>query len=134
MDKETFEVRLTNWTSIVKQCQARPLGQTISQWCNEAGIGEKKYYYWQRKVRRQAVEQMESMLPSAAKSTDDVAFAEVKIPPASSSDHVSSDNEDHAMQFQPDVLIRRGDLVIGVTNKASDRILNRILQEVTHAG
>ena len=134
MDRETFEVRLANWTNIVKQCQARPAGQTISQWCNEAGIGEKKYYYWQRKVRRQAVEQMGSMLPSVPSATDDVAFAEVKIPPVPSSDHTLPDDAGHTIQFQPDVLIRKGDLVIGVTNKASDRILNRILQEVAHAG
>ncbi len=38
MDKATHEVRLTNWTGIVEQCMFRPSGQTISQWCKEAGV------------------------------------------------------------------------------------------------
>jgi len=41
MDKITHEVRLTRWTRLVEQCQSRPEGQTIAQWCKEAAIASK---------------------------------------------------------------------------------------------
>ena len=134
MDKTTFEVRLAHWIEVVKQCQSRPSGQTISQWCTEAGIAVKTYYYWQRKVRRQAIEQMRSPLPPVPVEPSSITFAEVGFSSEQAQDQTSSANEEHTMSFHPDVLIKKGALVIGITNKASDRILNRILQEVPHAG
>ena len=41
MDKITHEVRLARWTRLVEQCQSRPEGQTIAQWCKEAAIASK---------------------------------------------------------------------------------------------
>ena len=38
MDKITHEVRLTRWTRLVEQCQSRPEGQTIAQWCKEVWV------------------------------------------------------------------------------------------------
>lgn len=57
MDKTTHEVRIANWRSIIKQCQARPEGQSAKQWLADNGINEKSYYYWQRKVRKETYAQ-----------------------------------------------------------------------------
>ena len=134
MDKITHEVRLANWVNIVEQCQARPEGQTIKQWCKEAGIEESTYFYWQRRVRRHAAEIMKDALPALSESTSsDVAFAEIKLPYSMHETQVSNDSE-ISFPFQPDVLIRKGAVMIGISNNASDRLLDRIMQEVTHAG
>lgn len=54
MAQSTRDVRFARWAAIVQQCQARPENQTISQWFDERGINENTYFYWQRRVRRQA--------------------------------------------------------------------------------
>lgn len=76
MDKTTHEVRNANWRSIIKQCQARPEGQSAKQWLADNGIPEKNYYYWQRKVRQETYVLISSKVFPAAES-EPVAFAEL---------------------------------------------------------
>ena len=127
MDQITHDARLRNWTELVRQCMSRPSGQTIIQWCRETGVSEKQYYYWQRRVRRQAAQLPD--IPSASKVPAEVTFAEIKVPVANETDLKA----ELITGFRPDVLISRGDLVIGISNKTSDRILSRILREVADA-
>ncbi len=61
MDKMTHEIRAASWRSVISQCQARLAEQTRKQWLVQNGISEKSYYYWQRKLRREAYE----LLPPA---------------------------------------------------------------------
>ena len=58
MDKITHEIRLNNWKKIVEECNNRPNGTTVKEWLATNGIKEKTYYYWLRRVRRDAYEQM----------------------------------------------------------------------------
>ena len=37
MDKTTHEIRISNWRSIIEQCQARPAGQSAKQWLADNG-------------------------------------------------------------------------------------------------
>ena len=54
MDKTTHEVRLKQWNSIITECQKRPSDQTVKQWLAENDIHEKQYYYWLRRIRKEA--------------------------------------------------------------------------------
>ena len=54
MDTCTHEVRLNQWKLIIEQCQSRPDRQTAKQWLVENGIREKTYYYWLRRIRKEA--------------------------------------------------------------------------------
>jgi len=65
MDRETHEIHLANWRALIEQCQARPEGQTTKQWLSDYDIPEKQYYYWLRKVRKRAVAEMGTKLPTA---------------------------------------------------------------------
>lgn len=58
MDHITHEMRLANWKTVVEQCHARPDGQSAKQWLAEHGINEKRYYYWQRRIRKEAYAQL----------------------------------------------------------------------------
>ena len=77
MDQSTHDVRRANWLNIVNQCQGRPVGMSVKQWLEENDIKEKAYYYWLRKFRKEAYNQMQ--LPTVAAKTD-VTFAEVTMP------------------------------------------------------
>lgn len=79
MDKITHEVRRANWQSIIKQCQQRPNGQTAKDWLKDHDISEKSYYYWLRKIRNGAYEQMTSSNLPVINQEGTVTFAEVPI-------------------------------------------------------
>ena len=78
MDKTTHEVRLAYWKNIARKCQARPEGQTAASWLEENGIHNKQYYYWLRKIRGEAYEEVKAKsLPAADNS--DIAFTEIPV-------------------------------------------------------
>ena len=82
MDKCTHEVRLQYWKNIIQQCQARPHGQSAKQWMAENGIREQSYYLWQRRIRKEAYEQMNTAkenLP-AVQGRSEIDFAEIAMP------------------------------------------------------
>jgi hypothetical protein len=109
MDKITHEVRLTRWTRLVEQCQSRPEGQTIAQWCKEAGIGEKTYYYWQRRVRLHCAAQIARELPATRTESNEVSFAEVKFSSNRLGEAMEPPVQEPSTSLQPDVFIRRGE-------------------------
>ena len=58
MDQSTTNIRLASWKTTIESCQARPEGMSVRQWLAENQIPEKQYYYWQRKVRRLAYDEI----------------------------------------------------------------------------
>lgn len=127
MDQSTHDVRRANWLNIVNQCQGRPVGMSVKQWLEENDIKEKAYYYWLRKFRKEAYNQMQ--LPTVAAKTD-VTFAEVTMPA------VTECIGEKIPQFPHDstvAVIRCGGLTIEISNDISEKLLSHLLQEVTHA-
>ena len=50
------EYRLSHWAEILRDRSAS--GKSIRSYCRTAGICEKVYYYWQRKVREAACREL----------------------------------------------------------------------------
>lgn len=127
MDQSTHDVRRTNWLNIVKQCQNRPSGMSAKQWLAENDIKEKAYYYWLRKFRKEAYDQMQ--LP-AVTVKDEVAFAEVTMPlpapdPGSTTEKAPDD--------PPAAVIKYNGLTMELSNNISEVLLIHLLKEVLHA-
>lgn len=127
MDKTTYDIRRSHWRNIIEQCQNRSAGISAKKWLNENSINEKSYYYWLRLLRKEAYEQMKSVpeIPSAHDSSQ-VAFAEVPVSMCKTFDETSS-------IIQPVIVISTSTVTLAISNKISDRLLSRILQEVSHA-
>ena len=66
MDQSTHDVRRASWLNIITECQQRPVNVTVKQWLSDNGVKEKAYYYWLRKFRREACEQIQ--LPDVKQS------------------------------------------------------------------
>lgn len=128
MDKTTHEVRLTQWKKIIEECYARPERQTAKSWLSERGISEKSFYYWQRKLRLRAYEEMQrpASFPTE-QGSESVIFAEIPFAAQAQADQTASE------QFRPTAVIRSDNIAITLSNSVSDVLLNRILQEVRHA-
>ena len=123
MDQSTHDVRRSNWLNIVKQCQNRPSDMSVKQWLEENDIKEKAYYYWLRKFRKEAYNQMQ--LPAVTTKAE-VSFAEVTMPlPAADFTHTSDG--------APVAVIKCNGFAIELSNNISEALLSRLLKEVYHA-
>ena len=122
MDTSTHEIRLANWKTIVEQCAARPAGQTVKQWLEINGINDKQYFYWQRKVRQQMVEQMDLPIHAACQKSE-VTFAQI---------HVEQE-QDPRPAFIPAAIIRTERATIEISAFAPASLASRILKAVSHA-
>lgn len=134
MDTSTHEVRLANWKAVIKQCQSRPEGQTIAEWCAQNNVNENQYYYWQRRIRREAFLEMSPALPACGLQETAVTFAEIPLLSDDRTTEAAHAAPDLFHEFRPEAVIRRGDVMIGLKNSISDRLLGRILKEMSHAG
>lgn len=126
MDKITHEVRLANWKNIIEQCNNRPKGTTIKQWLTEHDINDKTYYYWLRRVRQEVYSKMNANVPSVMREseTEPVTFAEIPL----MSQKISASDS-----FQSDAIIRSGDVIVGISNSISHRLLDHILEVTKYA-
>ncbi len=127
MDQSTHDVRRTSWLNIVNQCQNRPSDMSVKQWLAENDIKEKAYYYWLRKFRKEAYDQMQ--LP-AGPAKAEVAFAEVTMPlPVSDSRSATPKVTDGS----PTAVIKYNGLTMELSNNISEVLLSHLLKEVLHA-
>ena len=101
-------------------------GMSKTAWCRANGISEKQFFYWQRILRREAFENSRnSSLPATAGPDQELApatqrtvsFTEIKLP---------SSSQSTGPVFHPDLVIRKGSLILEISNSASDELLSRI--------
>ena len=124
MDKITHQIRAEHWTKILNECINSRMSKTA--WCRANGISEKQFFYWQRILRRETFENSQaSSLPITAgldpslvpATRGTVSFTEIKLP--------SSPRSANPV-FHPDLVIRKGEIVLEISNSASDALLSRI--------
>jgi putative transposase len=60
------EYRLTQWAQAMQE--RRDKGQSVRVYCEESGIHENTYYYWQRKLREAACAGLETTVLPDGKS------------------------------------------------------------------
>ena len=71
------EYRLSHWAQIITD--QKESGQTVRAYCEEAGLHENSYYYWQKKLRTAAIEEMSAA--DGGQTQEPVpALARIKIP------------------------------------------------------
>ena len=107
---------------ILNECMNSGMPKTA--WCRANGISEKLFFYWQRILRREAYEASQNpSLPAVTETgqlsavQQSVSFAEIKLPAVPS---------DASSVFHPDLVIRKGKLVLEISNSASAELLSRI--------
>ena len=62
--KAAVQYRLGEWAAQIRDCQNRPAGMSVLQWCSQNGITKANYYYRLRRVRKSCLEDLpEEMLP-----------------------------------------------------------------------
>lgn len=68
MSSETSMVaasfRLQEWAAQIKECQSRPAGMSVADWCADNGITKANYYYRLRQVRKACLEHIQEEIPA----------------------------------------------------------------------
>lgn len=112
MDKITHEMRLLQWTPIVREC--RGSGMAVKAWCLENNINEKQFYYWQRRVREEVFDTLKK-----AESQSKPNFIQLPTP---------VDSSRNTSSFMADMIIHIGNSVVELSNTVSEELLSKVLK------
>ena len=122
MDQSTHDVRRAGWLNIITACQQRPVNVSVRQWLADNGVKEKAYYYWLRKFRREACEQIQF---PAVTAPSEVSFAELSIPVPAPEKPATANNTV--------AVINANGITLEISNDISESLLCMLLKEVAHA-
>lgn len=72
----THNVKMERWIARIRECKAS--GQTVETWCESNGLDRSTYYYWHRKIKKEAFEALPTTVKAQAlTSHSNAVFAEV---------------------------------------------------------
>ena len=110
------EVRKQQWKQLIIACNNS--GMSKKKWCAENGINEKSFYYYQKILRNELLEEYteEPSLPSFVDVTSNLQ----PIP------NVATNSAVHQSDMHPDLVIRKGDLVFEISNTISPDLLRML--------
>ena len=106
------QVRLKEWADLIRECQSRPAGMTVDEWCHQAGITKANYYWRLKRVREACIQAVENS------STE---FVELPIPLEAETQEVPAKHCIAAVLHGP------GAMVIEITNAASMEFIKSLL-------
>lgn len=113
----TREYRLAQWLPIVKEC--RNSGLSVKHWCEQNNVNEKRFYYWQRKLREAATES----LPTPTKQP---TFVQV----ASATDF---SNVQQPASFVPSMVLKVGNVSLELADTIQPELLANVLKVLAYA-
>ena len=122
----THEIRLTHWKEIVEACNNRPAGLSARAWLEENGIKVKTYYYWLRRIRREAYEQIKSDNKSGLtlSTNRNVSYADITL----------TGNTSSGPAMHPVAVISSGNLSIDISDNASEEFLMKLMRAMKYVG
>lgn len=115
MDKITHEMRLIQWTPIVREC--RSSGMSVKSWCTENNVNEKQFFYWQRRVREEVYSVLEK-----TESKRQPTFVQLPAP---------VDSARNTSAFMADMVIHIGNNMIELSNTVSEELLSKVLKVIS---
>ena len=90
------EMLLRDWREKIAEC--RTSGKSVRGWCAERGIGEKRYYYWEKRVLAEGAGEMK--LPAAIRECRLSRIVPEALP--------------GSCNFEAGITIRHGDSIISL--------------------
>ena len=115
------QTRLNQWAEQIRECNNRPQGMTVGDWCLENGITKANYYWRLRKVR-------EALL-TVAETTSNSTFVELKEPEVTS----IPIKQEETFSQKIVAVIRTNQYSIEITDQTSSTFLNNLIGAISHA-
>lgn len=132
MDQTTHVIRAQYWKDIIHKCNQRPTNQSAKSWMDEHDISEQRYYYWQRRFRKEVFSHLQTQESTALVATDDdkdtgISFVEISRSPSETT------ATQRTSGTKPVAILRNASMIVEITNDISDHILTHILKVVSNA-
>lgn len=51
MGREKDEAAAKEWRGLLEDCENRPEGMKVGEWCQQSGVSKSNYYYWKKKMK-----------------------------------------------------------------------------------
>ena len=113
------QTRLREWAEQIRDCNNRPHGMTVDEWCQGQGITKANYYWRLRKVREELLKVTDSM----------PAFAELKAP----APETTLIENNSLAQLKIAAVIKTDKWSIEITDQVSSAFLNTLIGALNHA-
>lgn len=117
-------MRLNNWAALINECNNSNM--TKRAWCIANNINEKQFFYWQRRVRMQLAQELETTSTLSPKFVELPVRTEIK--PAKG-DQPSI----HLTQTNSDAVLHIKDFTLEINNSISPELLGLLIEAITHA-
>lgn len=138
MSSDLHKARVKQWTQIINECNNRIPGLTKKAWLEQHSIKLKRFEYWQRVVRTEAMDQISDSI-----SDNDIFGGCLDItdrlqqPPEPSPEQASVlDNASAPQpQFQtsPELMIQAGSYLVYVNETVREKTLRMVLRALKDA-
>lgn len=120
------QCRIQEWAGQIKECNQRPEGMSVDEWCQQHDITKTTYYYRLRQVRKACLDNIpQDKLP--LENADDKPQTVVAVP-ASLLGCVSEKNTDGSV-----LTVSVGNISIYVKEDTSPSLLAMVLGVAAHA-
>ena len=115
--------RLRSWAQMVQDCQTRPIGMSVDEWCEAHSITKANYYYRVTQVRKACLDAVPS----------EIAKQAVVPVPAELMSLQTADTVNAACAQESSLELSVNGIIIRVTEQTSAELLSKVLGVVAHA-
>lgn len=142
MSKQLSEltmVRISQWGLLIKAANESSLSR--AEWCKTNGISENAFYYWQRKVRKYALDAIKSSKESSCDGSNnnntpdffEISLSEPERPlPQTHNIQRSSVMSIEDKHSDSGIILRTGSYEISVSDRFSRESLAAVLEVINH--
>lgn len=123
-------VRLKQWSQQIRECQNRPAGLTMDDWCRQQGITKANYYYRLRRVRQAILDYSAEENPNRKQIPD---FVELPVPAGCSSPAIPREQTMPENSVASTVIRGNNGITIDVFSETSPELLHALVRALAHA-
>ena len=119
-------LRLQSWAEMIRECNARPAGMKMDDWCKQHGITKHCYYYRYRRVRSLYLKQNLNH-----QETSDSDFALIATSNDSGMANSSASEQSPGSDaFIPQLTIRVNNAFIGIDENTPVNLLTKVMEVI----
>lgn len=123
-------VRLKQWSQQIRDCQNRPAGLTMDDWCRQQGITKANYYYRLRRVRQAILDYSAEENPNRKQIPD---FVELPVPAGCLSPAIPREQTMPENSVASAVIRGNHGITIDVFPETSPELLHALVRALAHA-
>ena len=131
MDQKSLLVRRAQWAQVVQDGNNAPISK--KEWCAQNGINLKAFYYWQNKLRKQAIETAEQSTALQVQVAQPASFVEIPVQPVLSREHEVPKPATRIIEKDHELVLQVDDYQLFINENIKERTLRTVMKVLRHA-